>query len=121
MNDIPEERLTARILALFKDRSELEYSQIAELLPDSGADEIKGALFRLRGKGGIKRLRVKRYVKIQGRAGLEVPILELGSHPDVEKTVDNIEINDEIIRRAANVRSKREEHRYKKEMAALEW
>jgi hypothetical protein len=47
--------------------------------------------------------------------------LELGDGPDSVKTVDNIEIDDEAARRAKRVREQREELRFKREMAALDW
>lgn len=116
-----EQTLTDKILALFKEHNSLNLSEIQKLLSNENPASVKEAVSRLRGKGGVKRLRVKGYVKISGRAGLEVPTLEVGNHPDIEKTVDSIEINDEVLRRARRVRKQREEHKYKKEMAALDW
>jgi hypothetical protein len=120
MNNITEEKLTTRIMALFETRRDLTIPAILAILPDEDPDTIKNAVNTLRGKSGVKRLRVKSYIKIAGRAGLEVPVLEVGSHPDVEKSIDNIEINDDAIKRARWVREQREELKLKRELAALE-
>ena len=121
MTNAPEEKLTVRIMALFETRALLTVSEIFELIRGEDPDSVKGAIYRLRGKGGKKQLRVKSYIKIAGRAGLEVPVLEVGSHPDVEKSIDNIEINDDLIKRARRVREQREELRLKRELANLDW
>jgi hypothetical protein len=120
MTNAPEEKLTVRIMALFETRRDLTIPAILAILPDEDPDAIKNAVNTLRGKSGVKRLRVKSYIKIAGRAGLEVPVLEVGSAPDVEKSVDNIEVNDDAIKRARWVREQREELKLKRELAALE-
>jgi hypothetical protein len=120
MTNAPEEKLTVRIMALFVTRRDLTIPAILAILPDEDPDMIKNAVNTLRGKSGVKRLRVKSYIKIAGRAGLEVPVLEVGSAPDVEKSVDNIEVNDDAIKRARWVREQREELKLKRELAALE-
>lgn len=120
MTNAPEEKLTVRIMALFETRRDLTIPAILAILPDEDPDTIKNAVNTLRGKSGVKRLRVKSYIKIAGRAGLEVPVLEVGSAPDVEKSVDNIEVNDDAIKRARWVREQREELRLKRELAALD-
>ena len=120
MTNAPEEKLTVRIMALFETRRDLTIPAILAILPDEDPDTIKNAVNTLRGKSGVKRLRVKSYIKIAGRAGLEVPVLEVGSAPDVEKCVDNIEVNDDAIKRARWVREQREELRLKRELAALD-
>jgi hypothetical protein len=124
MNEITEtseQKLTARILALFETRKEMNAAEIVDLFPDENPSSVKNALFRLRGKGGVKRLRVKGYLDIKGRNGFEVAILELGNAPDVIKSASTIQVDDEQLRRAAKVRSQREELRFRREMAALDW
>jgi hypothetical protein len=121
MPEIIEEKLSSKILALFENHQELPVTTIISLLFEENEAGIKSALTRLRGSGGPKKLRVKRYLKIMGRAGFEIPVLELGDGPDSVKTVDNIEIDDEAARRAKRVREQREELRFKREMAALDW
>jgi hypothetical protein len=121
ITDSSEQKLTARILALFETRKEMNAAEIVDLFPDENPSSVKNALFRLRGKGGVKRLRVKGYLDIKGRNGFEVAILELGNAPDVVKSASTIQVDDEQLRRAAKVRSQREELRFRREMAALDW
>lgn len=117
----PEEKLSHRIMALFTQaRPRLTKLDIDALLPNDDPDNIKDTLLRLRGKGGIRRLRIVSYVKYRGRPGLEVAMLEVGDLPDVVKTADSIEDNDELLRRARWIRDKREEHRLKKQLEALD-
>lgn len=121
ITDSSEQKLTARILALFETRKQMNAAEIVDLFPEENPSSVKNALFRLRGKGGVKRLRVKGYLDIKGRNGFEVAILELGNAPDVVKSASTIQVDDEQLRRAAKVRSQREELRFKREMAALDW
>jgi hypothetical protein len=121
-HELSEDTISSKIMALFKERASLNSVEIVDLLPDENPVNVKSALNRLRGNnGGAKQLRVKGYVKIVGRSGHEVPVLEVGNRPDIVKSADSIVVDDDSLKRAARVRSLQEEMRYKREMAALDW
>jgi hypothetical protein len=120
MQDESELKMTEKVMALFKTRREINLAEILTMLADENPSSVKSAVATLRGRTGKRVLRAKGYVNIVGRSGLEVPVLEVGTLPDVIKTIDTIEVDDEMLRRARELRAKREDIKHRREMAALD-
>jgi hypothetical protein len=96
--------------------------QIQEILDHIDPIGIKSAMERLRGQdGGIRRLRAVGYLMQSGNGGRAMPILELGTGPDVPRTDAYIEDpSAEVNRRARDIRRMQEDRRLQKELAAID-
>jgi hypothetical protein len=110
-----------KILKLFETRKELKVFEICDMLPDYDETQIKSAVNRLRGDNGKrpKYLKAVRYLQQAGHGGAAMPILTLGCGADAPKEQGYISSNDELIKRAAVLRAKRQEHQFAKELASL--
>jgi hypothetical protein len=114
--------VSGRILELFTGkRPELTVTQICHLLPDDDVASLKSAVRRLRGEGGKERcIRAKRYIHQAGHGGTAMPVFVLGSEPDAPKEMEFIVPNDEAVKRAAEVRRKREALSLQRQLAAMD-
>lgn len=116
-----------QILALFqttedKPAKRFTLRQLQDILDYLDPQSVKSALERLRGQdGGTRQLRAVGYATQVGHGGKPMPILVLGTEPDVPKTEEFVEDSSaELIRRHKRLREQAESLRLKRELDALD-
>lgn len=96
--------------------------QLQDVLDHVDPQSVKSAFERLRGQdGGIRRLRAVGYMTQVGHGGKPMPIVSLGTAPDVPRTDEYIEdMSAEATKRAKETRRRAEELRLKRELDAID-
>lgn len=96
--------------------------QLQDILDHLDPQSVKSAYERLRGQdGGTRRLRAVGYQTQSGHGGKPMPIVVLGTEPDVPRTEEYVEDTSmDATRRLNELRRRHEERKTLKQLADLD-
>lgn len=116
-----QEDLETKIIELLGKKGGLIPEQIVAAFPEVRETSVRHAIRKLRGdKGSEKRIRAKHYQRQVGGGGKPNPVLVPGSAPDAPHELQFMVKDDEALARARLTRSRAEDLKLQRELAAID-